>query len=745
MVRSSSRTEGGWPGDSLDGCGAGMATAELAVVAGGRTGSRLRVAPVQVLPRRLSVRIYGSLTLEAGTELQRVLRRTRGVIDVQLRRRAGRLAIDCSDPAGVMAAWGVMVRMPTTSAIALERTPCQAQTHANVADTGRGPQAGLVSETLWFALGRFLPTPLRVVMAVRGALPYIQAGLASLRKGKLDAAVLDGAAIGSALLSRQYSTAGLIGYLLTVGEYLEELTIVQGEHDLTRLLAYTEGTAQVIRAGVEQSVAQQDVLVDDLVVLRASYIVPVDGVVVEGEVQLNQAVMTGEPWPVAAAQGAAVYAGASVVEGTCTVRVSSAGHATRLAQMARIIADTQQHKSDFESYAARLSDRTVPYVLSAAALVYLSTFDWLRASAVLLVDFSCALKLSVPMVLRTGVLQAGEQNILSKGAQWLERLANVDAIAFDKTGTLTKGWPRLVEVVPFNGYSKEYLLRNAACLEEHFSHPIASAIVQAAEQAGLEHAIETHGPLNYLVSYGVVSTVNGETVLVGGKRALDAHGIDISLYLEEIAAREQGGLSLVFVAIGGQLAGLITLDDELRGEAEPVVEELRRQGIRKLVMLTGDRWANAERVAGLLGLDECHAELLPDQKVALLEDLKRQGYTVAMLGDGLNDGPALSTADVGMSVASGSDLTRDVANIVLTDGSLESLGDAFLIARATMARAKRTFSWVMGINSTLLVLDLLGWIGPSRSALFHNASTVVLSLNAARRSPLPKNPQKGRA
>lgn len=727
----------------------------------------MRLTLIHAFPRRLSLRVEETLDARAARAISELLYSTPGVVRVELRARARRVLVEAKDRAGVLAAWTALLGFelgthsgptalvaPRSSAPELARSapsertgdalrevpsrePGRPATEIAVRHPKREAPVRIGRATLVFAVGRMLSAPLQALVTLYSAYPYLRKGLLSLLSGKVGASVLDGTAIGTALVSGNAPTAGLISYLLTLGTYLEQRTVVRNEQELARLLDRTDSAAWVLRDGNEEKVLQRDLRVGDTLVLRAGYIAPADGVVIHGEALLNQSVVTGEAWPELMTTGAHVFEGATVVEGEVHVRVARTGAETRLSQMVRIIESSQHKKSDFESYAERLSDQTVPYVLSAAGLVYVLTGDPLRASAALLVDYSCALKLTVPMVFRAGVTQAGKRNILIKGAQWLERLSKVDAVAFDKTGTLTKGWPRVVEVLPLNGYSLEYLLRNVACVEEHFSHPIASAIVLAAQEAGLEHVIETHGPLKYLVSYGVVSSVGGDRFIVGGERVLKAHDIDTKPYRAQIGARERAGYSLVFVAVQDKLAGIITLEDELRAEAPEVITELRRLGMHNLVMLTGDKRVNAERIAHTLALDECHAELFPEQKVELLRELKQGGHAVAMLGDGLNDGPALSTADVGVSVASGADLSREVADVVLLGGSLDLFGDAVQIARATMARARRNFGYVLGINSALLALGMIGWIGPARSALLHNASTVLLSLNAARPIRLP--------
>ena len=686
----------------------------------------MSTAVVHELPGRLSLVVDGSAAKVADGALESALWTLPGVLSVRFRRRARRLVLEHDGhPETVDAVFSTLARLGKDRAPA---EPVRAP-----ATAAARPSRVLMSSTALFAVIQLLPGGLRVPAVLWGAYPHLRKGLRSLLSGRLDACTMDATAIATALLSGQYWTAGLVSFLLTVGNELERITERTTDARLTDLLRKEVAQAWVIENGNECQRRSQDLRPGDTLVLRPTYIVPADAVVIQGDALVNQSVVTGEAWPQPVAPGAAIHEGAVVVEGMIHARVSQSGEQTRLAQMLRIIEAAKSHDAEFSSYAQALADRTAPYILGGAVLIFALTGDSARAASALMVDYSCALRLTIPMIFRAGIMEAGSREVLIKGGRWVEKLSKVDAVAFDKTGTLTEGRPRVSEFLAVNGYSRAYLLRNVACVEEHFAHPIAAAVVAEARNAGLDHAIETHGALDYRLSAGVTSSVEGKKFIVGGERILEANGIDVTAHGAEIRRLRERGYSIVFIAVEHDLAGIIALDDPLHGEARRAISRLRELGIEEIVMLTGDSRASAERIAGALDLDECHPELFPEEKVAIIEALRSRGRVVAMLGDGLNDGPALSRADVGISVASGADLSREVAEVVLLAPTLELLPWTIELSQGAVRRAHRFFRWIVAVNSSLLALSTLGMIGPARAALLHNATTVFLSLRAARR------------
>jgi len=675
---------------------------------------------VQELPGRLSIAV-APMSPDAAAAWRASLRHLSGVHAVTVWPRAGRLTIN-HDGA------------PATRALIMSALKGPPEVSGRHAVSPIGP---IARSTALFLVSRAVGGIPAVLLTLYNVLPFVLRGARSLLTGRLDSAVLDASAIGVSLASSDFSNASTISYLLTIGRHLEEATLRREEDHFAELLRREDDEVWMVIDGTETRVNRRELKPGVHVMLRTGYVAPADGVVAHGEVLADLAWLTGEALPRTLRAGDRVYEGAQIIQGHAVLTVESAGNDTRLARMVRIAQAARRTKSAVESYAERLADRTVPWVFGVAGLALAATRDAVRARSILLVDYSCALKVTIPLTIHTAILALAEKDVLVKGGKWIERLARIDAVALDKTGTLTQGRPRVAAIVPFSGYDRDFVLRNGACVEEHFPHPIARAIVEAAAEAGLSHAEERHGEVTFQVARGVFSTVDGRRFVIGGRWILDE--VESREALEQIAALEAKGHSLVCVVVGQKLAGVIAFDDPLRPDAVTTLARLRELGIGRLLLITGDESRVAERIGGDLGLTEIYGDVFPDQKLALIRTLQAGGRTVAMVGDGINDGPALSGADVGVSVANAADLSQETADVLLLRPGLAGLVDALSVSRATIARAKRTFREVVLWNTLLLGLGLAGRLTPTRSALLHNLGTVFLSLRALNPRTGPKD------
>ena len=577
----------------------------------------------------------------------------------------------------------------------------------------------------------FMPVLVRVATAVAASVPFILKGVAALCRGRLSVDVLDAAAIGISLLRRDFKTARLLTLLLGFGEALEAWTRKKSLDTLAQSLALDVDTVWVRREGREMHVAISELSEDDLVIVRTGSAIPVDGVVAEGEASVNQASMTGEPLGVLRSPGSSVYAGTVVEEGEIAIRPTGVGDGTRLRQIVRFIEDSEALKAGVQGKAERLADAVVPFSFLLAGLVWLVTRNPARAASVLLVDYSCALKLSTPLAVLAAMKEGVGRGVLVKGGRFLASLAAADAVVFDKTGTLTESRPRVAEVIPGEGYERDDILRTAACLEEHFPHPVARAVVRKAEQEGLHHQ-EEHTEVEYVVAHGIASRLHGKRVLFGSRHYIHHdEGVPVDAMREDIERLAREGRSILYLAVDGKLAGLIAIEDPLRPEAAPVIRKLLGRGIR-VVMLTGDDERTAAAVAERLGISEYRSQVLPTDKAEVIRSLQAEGHTVAMLGDGINDSPALSAADVGVTLSDGADLAREVADVVLTECRLDGLVTAVDLSKAAMRRIRTDFGLIMTLNTVFLASGLAGFLQPGPSALLHNLTTVGVSLNAMR-------------
>ena len=592
-------------------------------------------------------------------------------------------------------------------------------------------QEKLVNMTIFhFARKLFLPMPLCIAYTAVRSLPYLWRGLTSLLRRKLEVEVLDALSIGVSMLRGDFSTAGSVMFLLRLGELLEEWTRKKSLSDLARCMSLNVDRVWQQTAEGEVLVPISQVRPGDAVVVHTGSVIPLDGRVLEGEASVNQASLTGEAEPVRKSTGAVVYAGTVVEEGQLVMTVEQQAGNGRYDQIVQMIEASEKLKSSSETRAAALADKLVPYSLLGTAVTYALTRNTTRAISILMVDFSCALKLSMPLAVLSAMRECGSYHITVKGGKYLEALAKADTIVFDKTGTLTHATPTVVDVVPFGGRNADDVLRIAACLEEHYPHSMANAVVQAAAQKGINHE-EMHSEVQYVVAHGIASSVAGEKVVIGSQHFVFE---DEGCYIPTSESDKFDALppeySHLYLAIGGELAGVICIADPLREEAADVLKALRGLGIRKAVMMTGDNDRTASVIAKQVGVDAYYAEVLPEDKARFVEQEKAAGHTVIMLGDGINDSPALSAADVGIAISDGAAIAREIADVTVAADSLNELVILKCIANGLQKRTHDNYRFIMGFNSTLIVLGAMGILQPATSALLHNASTLAISLKS---------------
>ena len=588
--------------------------------------------------------------------------------------------------------------------------------------------------TRFLFLRPLLPVGLNAANALLASVPFVLSGVKSLLRGRFDVAVLDGAALLVSFLRRDFRTAGLLIVLLGLGEMLESYTRKKSMASLADELALRVDTVWVRRGDGNVKIALRDVTKEDVVVVHAGNAIPVDGVVVDGEGVVNQAAMTGEPIGVVRVKGHSVFAGTVMEEGTICVRVSKVGDQTRLKQIVKFIEDSESLKAGIQGRFERMADMAVPFTFGLAALVYLLTRDPIRASSVLLVDYSCALKLTTPLTVLAAMREGVLNRVVIKGGRYLEALRDVDTVVFDKTGTLTNATPRVAEVIPAPGFDQESVLRDMACLEEHFPHPVARAVVRAAEERNLRHP-EEHDKVQYIVAHGVCSQLNGMNVVVGSRHYVEYdEGIDLGPLKKDIEEQAAMGRSLLYLAEGGRIAGLVAIEDPPRPEAAAVIRALREEGVDRILMITGDDERTASAIAGRLGIGEYRAQVLPTDKSDVVAELVRDGRHVLMVGDGINDAPALSAATVGVAMTDGTELAQGVANVLLTETSLTGLITAKRLGRRAMQRINSNYFYTMLCNSLFLAGGIFMILTPALSAFLHNMTTVILSVRAMRRN-----------
>ena len=573
-----------------------------------------------------------------------------------------------------------------------------------------------------------IPAPVRAVWTGVRSLKYLQQGIASLKKGRLEVAALGATAVGVSILRRDMNTASSIMFLLGIGELLEEWTHKKSVGDLARDMSLNVGKVWLLREEQEILVPTKQIEPEDLVVVRMGNVIPFDGVVSRGEAMVNQASMTGEAVPVKKTAESYVYAGTVVEEGELIICVKAVSKATRFEKIVTMIEESEKLKSNLESHAEHLADQLVPYTLAGTILTWLLTRDVTKALAVLMVDFSCALKLAIPISVLSAIREAGAHNITVKGGKYMEAAANATTIVFDKTGTLTEARPTVRKVVSFCEQSEDELLRMAACLEEHFPHSMAKAVVEAARKRGLEHE-EMHSKVNYIVAHGISSTIEGKRVVIGSHHFVFE---DEKCSVREPWIRQFETLpeecSLLYLAIEHELAAVVCIEDPLRKEAADVVRALKATGLEKVVMMTGDSEKTAASVARRVGVDAYYSEVLPEDKAKFVEQERASGRTVIMIGDGINDSPALSAANVGIAIRDGAQIAQEIADITISAENLWEIVMLRRLSEALMRRIQKNYRSIVGINATLILLGVTGILQPTTSALLHNMSTLTISL-----------------
>ena len=584
----------------------------------------------------------------------------------------------------------------------------------------------------------FLPAPLDAAYTAFRSIRFLWKGVRCVLSRRLEVEVLDALSIGVSLLRGDFGTAGSVMFLLNLGSLLEEWTRKKSLDDLARSMALNVDKVWVRSQGTEVLVPLTKVRSGDEVVVRSGNMIPLDGTVLEGEAMVNQAALTGEAMPVRKAEGSTLYAGTVVEEGECVFIAKAEGGSNRYDKIVAMIEESEKLKSSTENRALVLADKLVPWCLGATVVTYLLTRNATRAISCLMVDFSCALKLSMPLAVLSAMRECGSYHITVKGGKYLEALSKADTIVFDKTGTLTRATPQVVEVVPFSGCNEREVLQLAACLEEHFPHSMANAVVRAAKERGISHE-EMHSEVEYIVAHGIASRVGGERVVIGSHHfVFEDEKCTIPAAEQQKFDALKPAYSHLYMAASGQLVGVICISDPLRPEAAAVLNGLRALGIQNTVMMTGDSERTAAAIAKQVGVDRFFAEVLPEDKANFVQQAKAEGHTVVMIGDGINDSPALSAADIGIAINSGAAIAREIADVTIKADSLEELVALKAIANSLQKRVHANYRFVLTFNSALIALGALGILQPASSAMLHNLSTIGISLKSMT-NLLPEN------
>lgn len=576
----------------------------------------------------------------------------------------------------------------------------------------------------------FLPAPVRAVYTTIKAIRYVWKGIRCLMKCKIEVEVLDATAIAVSIIRNDFDTAGSVMFLLGIGELLEEWTHKKSVGDLARSMSLNIEKVWQKIDDTEVLVPVSDIREGDLVVVHTGNVIPLDGIVEAGEAMVNQASMTGESVPVKKEIGSYAYAGTAIEEGSITIRIKKAAGSTRFERIVTMIEESEKLKSSVEGKASGLADALVPWSLGGTALTWLITRNTTKALSILMVDFSCALKLAMPLSVLAAMREASSYQMTVKGGKFLEAIADADTIVFDKTGTLTKAQPTVADVVTFEGRDQNEMLRIAACLEEHFPHSMANAVVQESIHRGLVHE-EMHSKVDYIVAHGIASYIGDERVVIGSNHFVFE---DEKCVIPESEMDKFDSLppeySHLYLAIGGRLAAVICIEDPLRPESTQVIKELRKLGISKIVMMTGDSDRTAKAIAAKVGVDEYYSEVLPEDKANFVEKEKTEGRKVIMIGDGINDSPALSAANVGIAISEGAQIAREIADITISEDALYQLVTLKEISNRLMKRVHWNYRFVIGFNLGLILLGVSGVLAPATSALMHNTSTLLISLKS---------------
>ena len=576
----------------------------------------------------------------------------------------------------------------------------------------------------------FLPLPIRTFLTTLKSVKYIWKGVCTLAKCRIEVPVLDATAIGVSILRGDFSTASSVMFLLGFGEILEDWTHKKSVDDLARSMSLNVSKVWLVTDDTEVQVGTDTIKPGDRVRIHMGTVIPFDGVVTDGEATVNEASLTGESMPVAKHTESYVYAGTVLEEGELTIRVKETSGSTKFEKIVTMIEETEKLKSAVESKAEHLADSLVPYTLAGTALTYALTRNVTKALSILMVDFSCALKLAMPISVLAAIREANAHHITVKGGKFMEAVAEADTIVFDKTGTLTKAQPTVADVVSFNGDSKENLLRLAACMEEHFPHSMAKAVMDAAKERGLTHE-EMHSKVEYIVAHGISTTVNGRKAIIGSHHfVFEDEKCAIPTGKEEIFKNLPEEYSHLYLGIEGELAAVICIEDPLRPEGPEVIKALRKAGFTQIVMMTGDSERTAKAIAAKVGVDKYYSEVLPEDKAKFVEEAKAQGRKVLMVGDGINDSPALSAADVGIAISDGAELAREIADITIGADDLSVMVTLKEISNGLMDKIHKNYRRIVGINGSLIALGVTGVIQPTMSALLHNTSTLLIGMDS---------------
>ena len=687
----------------------------------------MRFSIISEIPGRTRLQLAGPVPESDLDALLKLSGDIDGVHKVRVYGRIGQMALEYDEPRrdAVLAAVGALDAQAIADAKMGYVMQLEPRKHKLVMDL-----ATLVGAH--YARRWFLPTPLRAVFVVAGYMAFLRAALHELAQPRLTVPVLDASAIGISFVKRDVDTAGQTMFLLNVGELLEDYTRAMSENELINSLLDVPDKAQKVVGDTEVSVAATELEPGDLVAVRTGMSICIDGVVEQGSAMVNQATLTGEPLAVERSVGDDVFAGTVVEDGSILVRVRANTAQTKLRSIVSLVQTADSLKSEGQSHMEDLANKIVPWNFLLAGLVALTTRSLIKTSAALMVDYSCALKLTGSVAVMTAMSDAAKMGVMVKGAKYFESFAKADTIVFDKTGTLTEAQPRLACVLTTDGWSEDEILRLSACLEEHFPHPVARAVVNAARERGLEHR-ERHAAVEYIVAHGIASSIEGRRAIIGSAHfVFEDEGARLESDIKERIESQMQGLSPLYLAVDGTVVGVLGIEDPLKPGVREAIADLHTLGVKHVVMLTGDSERTAERIAREAGVDEFKAELLPEDKYAYVERIKSEGRHVAMVGDGVNDSPALGLADVGLAMGGGSDIAKEVADIILTDTDLAAIVRLRRMSQGLIDRLTSSYSKVMLTNSALLALGITGMITPQTSSLLHNGSTIAYSLSNAK-------------
>ncbi|MGQ3685161.1 MAG: heavy metal translocating P-type ATPase [Candidatus Loosdrechtia sp.] len=681
---------------------------------------------VHDIPRRMRINLHLSERHRSGNlQVEEMFSAIEGIRKVSFNRRTGNLLVSYEGNGYVK---NTLLKIIQEAPVVFIKK----ENHNGKENILKQKKRKVITAGILLVVRSWIPPIVSPLITFYGAIPVFRKGFKSVLNRKLNVDSLDSAAVGISLLRGDYLAASIVTFFLKVGDFFEELIRQKSRESLSKMFQIGDEWVWVKRNGFESRINTKEIIIGDLVVVRTGNSIPVDGVVVEGVALVNQSSITGEPIPASKRAGLTVYAGTVIEEGFLIIRSVKVGDETRVSRIVRIIEDSEGLKAEVQNHSEVLANKVVPYSFLLSGLIYIFTRDPVRAASVLLVDYSCAIKLSTPLAIMSAMIAATKRGILIKGGKFIEKLAQANLFLLDKTGTLTRAKPRVYDLLPFNEFNREYLLKNVACVEEHFPHPVATAVVKKAEEEGLIHE-ENHAEVEFVLAHGIASRINGKRILVGSRHFIyDDNSIHAKHEEPVVNDFINRGYSILYIAVEDKLAGIIAIEDHLRDDSQEFLGMLRDLDVERIIMITGDNDATAQNVAKKLGIDEYYAEVLPDKKTEIVKTFKKKGYVVAMVGDGINDSPAISLADVGISMKHGADVAKEACDVLLLDVKLQKIIEAKMIAKNTMSRIQQNFKYIVGANSALMALGIMGLITPITSAFIHNATTILVSLNSVR-------------